>query len=79
MGDILKADREGLKDISEIKIDMELPKDERIIDFIKQIGEPYLCKCGDMVVESVFEEDGITLSDRLRQYFKVSGEFCGAL
>ena len=49
-----------------------LPTEERIADFIQKIKNPYLCKCGNMVVQSVFEESDTTLTERLRQYFRMA-------
>ena len=46
-------------------------KEEKIIDFIKKIKNPYLCKCGNIVVQSVFEETDKTLTECLIQYLKM--------
>ena len=35
------VDRSALKDIREVHVNTELPKKERILDFIRQIGNPY--------------------------------------
>ena len=44
----------------------------KVADYIQKIKNPYLCKCGNMVVQSVFEETDITLIDRLIQYFRMA-------
>lgn len=64
------VDRTTLIDIRDVSVNEELSKEERIIDFIKQIKNPYLCKCGNMVVQSVFTDNDVTLTERLQQYFK---------
>lgn len=64
------VDRTTLIDIRDVSVKEELSKEERIIDFIKQIKNPYLCKCGNMVVQSVFTDNDVTLTERLQQYFK---------
>ena len=67
-----EIDRSELVDIQDISVASHLPKEERIADFIQKVKNPYLCKCGDMVVQSVFEETDITLTERLTQYFRMA-------
>ena len=55
-----EVNRSELVDIQDIVVKSQLPKEERIADFIQNIKNPYLCKCGNMVVQSVFEETDIT-------------------
>ena len=66
-----EVNRNELVDIQDIVVDSQLSKEERIADFIEKIKNPYLCRCGNMVVQSVFEETEITLMERLRQYFPI--------
>ena len=61
-----------LVDIQDVVVESQLPKEERIADFIQKVKNPYLCKCGNMVVQSVFEETDITLTERLTQYFRMT-------
>lgn len=63
-------DKNTLTDIQDIKINANLPKEERILDFIEQIKNPYLFKCGGLIVQSVFADTEVTLTDRLKQYFR---------
>lgn len=63
-------DIDTLVDICSLKINTALPKEERIADFVRQIKNPYLFKCGDLVIQSVFSDTETTLNDRLKQYFK---------
>lgn len=60
-----------LVDIKDVEINMELTKDERICNFIEQIKNPYLFKCGNIVVECVFSNTDITFSERLKQYMRM--------
>ena len=60
-----------LVDIQDVIVDGQLPKEERIADFIKQIKNPYLCKCGDIVVQSVFADTDITFTERLIQFLRI--------
>ena len=64
------TDPDTLVDICSVKINTALPKEERIDDFIRQIKNPYLFKCGDLVIQSVFPDTDVTLNDRLKQYLK---------
>ena len=66
-----EVNRNELVDIQDSVVDSQLSKEERIADFIEKIRNPYLCRCGNMVVQSVFEETEITLMERLRQYFPI--------
>lgn len=66
--DPLCVDKNTLVDIESIQINMELPREKRIIDFIEQIKNPYLFKCGDLVVQSVFSDSGVTFTERIKQY-----------
>ncbi len=68
--DVQAVNREDLTDIRNIWIDPDLGKEERIADFILQIKNPYLFRCGNLVVQSVFADTDVTLTDRLKQYFK---------
>lgn len=66
-----EVNKSDLVDIRDIVVESQLPKEERIADFIQKVKNPYLCKCGNMVVQSVFEETDITLIERLVQYFRM--------
>lgn len=65
------VDIETLVDIKNISVKTHLPKEERIADFLEQVKNPYLCRCGSMVVQSVFADTNVTLTDRLKQYFRM--------
>lgn len=67
--DIRTVNPDTLVDIRDVKIRTDLPKEERILDFIRQIKNPYCFKCGDLIIKSTFEKDGATLEDRLKNYF----------
>lgn len=61
-------DRTKLVDISSVVIDKSKPKDERIRDYISQIGTPYRYLDGGVVVELGFEDTPVTLQERLLSY-----------
>lgn len=64
------ADRNVLKDIREVNVDTELPKEERIIDFIQQIGNPYCYRHDNYVVKISFVDTDVTLEDRILSYLR---------
>ncbi|XMB66269.1 hypothetical protein RI065_08180 [Mycoplasmatota bacterium zrk1] len=63
---------DDLVDIRDININTDLPKEERIIDYIKQIKNPYLYKYGKYKVKVSFTEDGPTLEELLIKSFEMS-------
>jgi len=64
---------DDLADIRDVEIDPSLSKEERQKSYLRQIKNPYLYRCGDMIVRVSFSESGITLEDRLKQYL-LSGQ-----
>ena len=63
-----EIDINSLADIQDVKIDTSLPRDERMKSYLRQIRNPYLYRCGDVIVRVSFADNGATLLDRLRQY-----------
>lgn len=55
-----------LKDIREVNVNKELPREERIAEFVRQIGNPYLFRCGNFTVKAVFSDDGATLEECIK-------------
>lgn len=68
--DLRTADRSGLKDIRDVTVDTGLPKKERILDFIRQIGNPYCYRHGDYVVKVSFADTDVTLEERMVSYIR---------
>ena len=54
-------------DIATVSVDKSLPKLERIVEFIRQIKNPYRFKCGDFIVTTRFAADGPTLEECLER------------
>ena len=55
-----------LVDIRKVSVDKNLPKEERIAAFIRQIKNPYRFRCGDFVVNACFAGNGVTLEECLQ-------------
>ena len=53
--DIRKVDRSKLVDIDSVKINTDLPVEERIKDYIRQIGNPYCYLSHGVVVKISFK------------------------
>jgi hypothetical protein len=56
-----------LVDIRSVSVDNNLPKQERIAEFIRQIKDPYHFRCGKYTVKVRFAESGPTLEDCLER------------
>ena len=68
--DIRTVDPTGLRDIREVKVNTDLPKRERILDFIRQTGNPYCYRHGKYVVKVSFTDTDVTLEDRMLSYIR---------
>ena len=66
--DVRTVDRAALQDITDIKINRKLPREQRLQDFVRQIGNPYCYRCGKLVVKISFADTEATLEDRLEHY-----------
>lgn len=64
--DLVTAERDELVDIREVSVDKDLPKEERIAAFIRQIKNPYRFRCGEFVVNACFAGNGVTLEECLQ-------------
>lgn len=66
--DVRTVDPATLVDIKNITVNTALPRDERLLDFLRQIKNPYCFKCGKAVVKVGFADTEATLDDRLERY-----------
>jgi len=67
----MDTQNETLVDIKDISVDKNLPKDERIAEYIRQIKNPYCFKCGKFTVRAKFAENGPSLEDCLQRLVAV--------
>ncbi len=58
--DIRSIDKEKLIDIRSLSINEKLPLQERVMDFIEKIGNPYCFLVGDIVVKVEYEDTDVT-------------------
>ena len=68
--DIRTVDPEMLRDIRDVQVHADLPKKERILDFIQQIGNPYCYRHGKYVVKISFTDTDVTLEQRMLSYIR---------
>lgn len=68
--DLSTVDRDVLVDIRDVKVNTELPKTERALDFIRQIGNPYCYRHGRYVVKVGFSDTDVSLEERLAGYIR---------
>lgn len=62
------VDRNALTDITEIEIDTSLSRDEMLKDYLAQIRNPYLYRCGDVVVQIAYADTQVTIEDALQRF-----------
>ena len=68
--DVRTVDPKTLVDIRDVEIDQSLPQEERIRSYVQQIRNPYVFKCGEVIVKTVFAESGSSLDECLERYLR---------
>ena len=68
--DIRAVDPDSLRDIREVTVNTELSKQDRMLDFLRQIGNPYCYRHGKYVVKVSFANTEATLEDRMLSYLR---------
>lgn len=62
---------DDIPDINEIKIDRRKPREERILDFLTQVENPYVFKIKGHLVQIGFtDRGGINVYQRILQYIQ---------
>ena len=65
--DVRTVDPETLVDVTTIKIDENMSKEERVKEYLRQVRNPYCFKVGNVVVKCSYSNDGVTLKERFEQ------------
>ena len=52
---------EDLTDVRKIKIDKNLPQEKRQVQYLKQVGNPYLLRRGSMMIKVSFANNGLSM------------------
>ena len=64
--DLMTCDPGGLADLRDVQIDTSLPVRERMVSYLGQVGNPYVCKVEGLIIRAVFSpETGRSLVDAL--------------
>ena len=71
--DVRTVDHNTLVNIRDVKVNTALPKRERILDFIRQIGNPYCYRHGKYEVRVSFADMDVSLEDKLEAYIRTKG------
>lgn len=66
--DVRTVNPATLRDIRDVKVNPNLPKAQRIQDYIRQIGNPYCYRHGKYVVKISFTDTNVTLEERMLDY-----------
>lgn len=69
--ELKNVDRGALRDIRDVEIDTTLPKKERFLDYVRQIGNPYCYRHGKYTVKVSFSDTDATLEDRMLSYLRL--------
>ena len=56
-----------MKDIRDVRIDRGQPKEVRIRQYLKQVGNPYLIRVGDVKIKVRFADEGITFEQAFEE------------
>lgn len=64
-----EIDRNSLVDISSVCVDTALPAAEKMTSYLQQIKNPYLFRCGNIVIRVRFSPNGADLGDLLKRHF----------
>ena len=58
---------EGLVDIRDVSVDRNLSQNERIIEFIRQIKNPYRFRCGKFIIKATYDPNGPSIEKCLHR------------
>ena len=62
----LSISEDTLTDIRDVDVSKDLSKKDRIAEFINQMKNPYIYKCGKIIVNSKYTKNGFYMEDQLR-------------
>ena len=67
--DLCVIDRQELTELSQVKIDIDLPTKQRLINFLNDIKNPYCFLVGTNAVKIEFSNNGKSLQTLLKNHF----------
>lgn len=63
------VDVNELKDIRKVRIDRSQTKEKRIAQYLKQVGNPYMVRVGNVKVKIRFANNGVSFEDAFEDLF----------
>lgn len=66
--DIRTVSPENLIDINDVTVDITRPIEERVVEFVNKIGNPYCFRCGKLIVQVEHIKTEKTINDCLKEY-----------
>lgn len=64
------VDVNELKDIRKVRIDRSQTKEKRIAQYLKQVGNPYMVRVGNVKVKIRFANNGVSFEDAFEDAFE---------
>lgn len=68
--DIRTIGPDTLEYIENVKINMDLPVEERMKEFVRQIKNPYFFRCGKLIVQVEYSDTDKTINDCLKEFIE---------
>jgi len=69
--DIRTVDPQTLVDASKVSVNMDLPKPQRMMETVKQMGgNPYFFRSGNLAVKVSYADTAVTLDERMESYLR---------
>ena len=63
----MNNDESSIKDAREIKLDVHKSKEKRIRDYIRQTGNPYRIRIGDILIDMEYTNGGRSLQELMEE------------
>ncbi len=63
----MKNDESSVKDAKEIRLDVHKSKEKRIRDYIRQTGNPYRVRVGDILIDMAYTNGGSSLQELMEE------------
>lgn len=71
--DLSEVSLEELRDVSKIRIDRTLPKEERMQQYIRKTVNPYLVRVGNMKIKIRFANNGVSFDQAFENMLLMTG------
>ena len=69
--DIRTVDPMTLIEASSVSVDMDLPKEQRMISTVNQMhGNPYFFRSGNLAVKVSYADSSVSLDERMESYLR---------